>query len=247
MSPCSRATSSRSEILCRPADFNSSSSFRSRTYASSVSRALGSWPSLRFGRSGGRNLSSSIRLNLSMPHGAGSLIDDEGGRFDDVTDPVLLSHLSAMATSAPPRTPSGTRVRILDAAFDRVMDIGLARTTVEDVARAAGLSRQTIYRYFPSKGHSITALVLREEERFLDGIREAFARDPNLEAAISDGILFCLRFAREHPLLDRLLETDPETLLPYLTTRGAPVIRRARQVLKGLLVKKAWVRADLLD
>ena len=152
-----------------------------------------------------------------------------------------------MAITAPPRAPSDTGTRILDAAFDRVMDVGLARTTVEDVARAAGLSRQTIYRYFPSKEHLITALVLREEERFLDGIRDAFAKDPGLEAALFDGILFCLRFAREHPLLDRLLATDPETLLPYLTTRGAPVIRRAREVLKDLLLKKAWVRADLLD
>jgi AcrR family transcriptional regulator len=152
-----------------------------------------------------------------------------------------------VTTTAPDTTRSDTGARILDAAFHRVMDIGLARTTVEDVARAAGLSRQTIYRYFPSKEHLITALVLREEERFLDGIRQAFAVDPELEAAISDGILFCLRFARQHPLLDRLLETDPETLLPYLTTRGGPVIRRARDVLKSLLVKKAWVRVDLLD
>jgi AcrR family transcriptional regulator len=146
-----------------------------------------------------------------------------------------------------PRAHPDTAARILDATFDRVMGIGLARMTVEDVARAAGLSRQTIYRYFPSKEHLIIALVLREEERFLDGIREAFASDPDLEAALADGIAFCLRFAREHPLLDRLLATDPETLLPYLTTRGAPVIRRAREVLKGLLVKKAWVRIDLLD
>jgi AcrR family transcriptional regulator len=152
-----------------------------------------------------------------------------------------------MAATAPARTFPDTGIRILDAAFDRVMDVGLARTTVEDVARAAGLSRQTIYRYFPSKEHLVTALVLREEERFLDGIREAFAADPDLERALADGILFCLRFAREHPLLDRLLSTDPETLLPYLTTRGAPVIRRARDVLKKLLVKKAWIRVDLLD
>jgi AcrR family transcriptional regulator len=152
-----------------------------------------------------------------------------------------------MATTAPARALPETGARILDAAFDRVMDVGLARTTVEDVARAAGLARQTIYRYYPSKEHLVTALVLREEERFLDGIREAFAKDPDLEKALAGGILFCLRFAREHPLLDRLLDTDPETLLPYLTTRGAPVIRRARDVLKKLLVRKAWVRADLLD
>jgi AcrR family transcriptional regulator len=152
-----------------------------------------------------------------------------------------------MATATLPRAQPDTGARILDAAFDTVMDIGLARLTVEEVARAASLSRQTIYRYFPSKEHLITALVLREEERFLDGIRTAFAADPGLETALADGISFCLRFAREHPLLDRLLATDPETLLPYLTTRGAPVIRRAREVVKSLLVRKAWVRADLLD
>jgi AcrR family transcriptional regulator len=125
--------------------------------------------------------------------------------------------------------------------------VGLGRTTVEDVARSAGIARQTVYRYFPSKDHLITALVLKEQEKFLDGIRAAFAADPDLESSIYDGVLFCLRFAREHPLLDRLLGTDPETLLPYLTVRAAPAIRHARDVLRQLLMEKAWVRTNILD
>ena len=149
----------------------------------------------------------------------------------------------AVPTSTRPETPQ----RILEAAFGCITDVGLSRTTVEDVARAARLSRQTIYRYYPSKDHLIMALVLREEEKFLDGIRAAFDVDADLEDALFDGILFCLRFAREHPLLDRLLETDPETLLPYLTTRGAPVLARAREVLIDLLKRKAWVRVGLLE
>lgn len=152
-----------------------------------------------------------------------------------------------MATAAPSSIGSDTRQRILEAAFGCITDVGLTRTTVEDVARAAGLSRQTIYRYYPSKDHLIMALVLREEEKFLDGIRAAFDVDADLEDAVYDGILFCLRFARDHPLLDKLLETDPETLLPYLTTRGAPVISRAREVLMDLLKRKAWVRVGLLE
>jgi len=153
------------------------------------------------------------------------------------------------------RTTSATSVadrpdtasRILDSAFRSITDVGLGRTTVEDVARIAGLSRQTIYRYYPSKDHLVTALVLREEEKFLDGIRAAFATNAELDEAIYHSILFCLRFAREHPLLDRLLDTDPETLLPYLTTRGAPVLLRARQTLIDLVTSKAWVRADVLQ
>lgn len=152
-----------------------------------------------------------------------------------------------MATLAPPATRLDTPSRILAAAFDCISDVGLARTTVEDVARAAGIARQTVYRYFPSKDHLITALVLQEEEKFLDGIRAAFDAAPDLETSLRDGLLFCLRFAREHPLLDRLLSTDPETLLPYLTVRAAPAIRRARDVLKQLISQKAWVRANVVD
>ncbi len=150
-------------------------------------------------------------------------------------------------TTPSPAARLDTTARILDAAFGCVANLGLARMTMDDVARRAGLSRQTIYRYFASRDLLIMALVLREEEKFLDGIRAAFAEDDDLESAMYDGILFCLRFAREHPLLDRLLATAPETLLPYLTTRAAPMIVRARGVVTSLVASKAWVRAGLLE
>lgn len=146
-----------------------------------------------------------------------------------------------------PGTPGETPARILEAAFRCVADLGLGRTTMDDVARRAGVSRQTVYRYFPSKDQLIMALVLREEESFLDGVRAAFAGNPDLERALFDSTLFCLRFAREHPLLDRLLATDPETLLPYLTVRAAPMLARAREVLVSLIASKARVRASVLE
>jgi AcrR family transcriptional regulator len=132
----------------------------------------------------------------------------------------------------------GTRSRILDATFVAVRDFGISRTTVEDVAQRAGLSRQTVYRYFPSKDHLILALVLREEEKFIDGTRRAFSSESRLEPAFVRAITFCLEYAREHPLLDRLLATDQETFLPYLTTRGLPVIVRAREALMELVAER---------
>lgn len=131
-----------------------------------------------------------------------------------------------------------TRARILDAAFHAVADFGLSRLTMEDVGSRAGLARQTLYRYFPTKDDLLLALVLREEERFLDGVRSAFAANPELDEAIEDAVTFVLRYARRHPLLDRLLETDSELLLPYLTTRAGPVVTRAREVLEELLREK---------
>jgi AcrR family transcriptional regulator len=151
--------------------------------------------------------------------------------------------LPELRSTAQHDTPS----RILDAAFECVGDVGLSRTTVEDVARAAGLARQTIYRYFPSKEHLIMALVLREEEKFLDGVQAAFQRAGTLQEAMEQGMLFCLRYAREHPLLDRLLAKDAETLLPYLTTHAAPFIAHAREAFRALVSTKSPVDPTLLD
>ncbi len=133
----------------------------------------------------------------------------------------------------------GTAGRILDAAFDAVRDFGLSRATMEDVAQRAGLSRQTLYRYFPSKDALIVALISREEERFIAGVRSAIAGHDDLGPSLAEGVGFVLRFARQHPLLDRLLATDPQAFLPYLTTRGLPVIVRAREAMLEMLAPRA--------
>ncbi|HEX2031985.1 MAG TPA: TetR family transcriptional regulator [Actinomycetota bacterium] len=139
-----------------------------------------------------------------------------------------------------------TRARILEAAFRAVSTFGLSRFTMDDVARSAAVSRQTVYRYFPSRDDLILALVEREEETFLEGTRAAFSAHRRLEDAMEQALLFSLRAAREHPLLDRLLAAEPEALLPYLTIRGGPLLARARAVLEELVRGRTDVRPELL-
>ena len=127
-----------------------------------------------------------------------------------------------------------TRDRILQSALAAVTSFGLSRFTMDDVARSAGLSRQSVYRYFESKDTLVMALVEREEEAFIEGVRAAYADHSQLEDAMREAVLFCLRTAREHPLLDRLLASEPEMLLPYLTTRAGRLITRARAVLEDI-------------
>src|SRR5690242_3902892 len=152
-----------------------------------------------------------------------------------------------MAATALAGPRPDTAQRILDAAYRCVDALGVARTTMEDVARRAGVTRQTIYRYFPSKEDLMMALVLREEDGFIEGTRAAFAAGETLDEAIYQGVLYCLRLARKHPLLDRLLRTDAESLLPYLTTRAGPLIRRARDAFLQEIGRKAWVRANVSE
>jgi AcrR family transcriptional regulator len=139
-----------------------------------------------------------------------------------------------------------TDARILDAAFEAVATHGLSRLTMDDVARLAGLARQTVYRYFPSKDALIVALVEREEEAFIEGVRAANEKHERLEDVMRDAILFSLKTAREHPLLDRLLASEPEVLLPYLTTRGGGLVARARAVIEELAGGRPDVRPELV-
>jgi AcrR family transcriptional regulator len=133
---------------------------------------------------------------------------------------------------------TATPARILDAAFSAIRDFGLTKITMEDVATRADLSRQTVYRYFPSKDSLVVALVSREEERLLDGVRAAFMRNDDLATAVAESVRFCLSHAREHPLLDRLLEADQAVFLPYVTTRAHPAIVRARETMLELLLSR---------
>ena len=120
-------------------------------------------------------------------------------------------------------TEEATRSRILDAAFACAGRIGLVRTTMSDVAREARLSRQTVYRYFASKHDLLMALVIREEEVLMTSVRTAIEPHREIRPAVEAAFRTILRAMRAHPLLDRVMATEPHELLPYLTIEANPI------------------------
>lgn len=132
-----------------------------------------------------------------------------------------------------PPLDDGTAERVLQAALRQAEDFGVRRFTVDDVARRCGLSRVTIYRYFPKKDALLDALLMQEMRSFLTKADAVVAAQSTPEARLVEGLLFCLDFLRSHRLLNRLLRTEPEFILPHLTTRAAPVIAEARAWITG--------------
>lgn len=131
-----------------------------------------------------------------------------------------------------------TRQRIVDATIRGLGAHGIARLSVEDVARDAGLSRMTLYRYFATKDELLEAAILAEEERFIERVASAAASHRDVRPAIEAALAEALRAAREHPLLDRLLATEPEALLPFLTTGSGPLLNAARPVIEALVADR---------
>jgi AcrR family transcriptional regulator len=132
-----------------------------------------------------------------------------------------------------------TGERILAAAIEQTEDFGLRRFTIDDVARRVGVSRVTIYRYFPKKDRLVEAVLLHELRRFLRAIDEAVAPYDTLEDRLVEGFVFALRFLRDHRLLNRMLRTEPEFILPYLTVRAGPILAASREFIAGFARREA--------
>jgi AcrR family transcriptional regulator len=108
--------------------------------------------------------------------------------------------------------------QVLDAARACVLAVGVRRTTLTDVARRAGVSRMTLYRRFPDLEGVLSALMTRE---FGHLVAEAAAQaeGSNTRERVVGMVVHGSRALAEDPLFERLLDVDPELLLPYVTQR----------------------------
>lgn len=107
---------------------------------------------------------------------------------------------------------------VLDAARDCVLAVGMRRTTLTDIARRAGVSRMTLYRRWPDVRTIVADLMTRE----WTGIGEALQPPDDgrpVRPRMVDGLVTGVRTFRDHPLLRKIIEVDPELLLPYLLDR----------------------------
>ena len=97
------------------------------------------------------------------------------------------------------------RERILDAAESCLSRFGLAKTTIEDVAREAQLSRATLYRQFGNRDGLLLAVATRDAERTASAA-ELFLQDfEDVGSWIVEGMLFCLREIPKRPVLSQFL------------------------------------------
>jgi AcrR family transcriptional regulator len=114
--------------------------------------------------------------------------------------------------------PAATRERVLQAALGCIEQEGLAATSVEDVARAASVSRATIYRHFPGgREQLVTETATWEVARFFARVEATVAGEPDLAARLRLALSSGHRALDDHALLHRLLRTEPEAVLTELS------------------------------
>ncbi|MGH3450298.1 MAG: TetR/AcrR family transcriptional regulator [Haloechinothrix sp.] len=133
------------------------------------------------------------------------------------------------------------RDTLFDAASDQLADRSWSDIRMADIAKAAGVSRQTLYKEFGSRQAFAQAYVLREAERFLGGVEEAVsAHVDEPTRALAAAVEVFLNAAADEPLITAIVKGDEgDGLLPLVTNQAGPVLAFATDRLASFLVA-AW-------
>jgi AcrR family transcriptional regulator len=155
--------------------------------------------------------------------------------------------IPAVATARTPYPQAARqllRETLFGAARDELQHRAWSEITMSDVAGAAGVSRQTLYKEFGSRDEFGQAFVIHEGERFLDAV-DASVREhlDDPRTAVGAALETFLRSAGEDPLV-RILLSDDGTggMLPFVTTQGMPVVQWATARLT-VTIEEGWPQA----
>jgi AcrR family transcriptional regulator len=124
--------------------------------------------------------------------------------------PAAIRHLGADDRSS-------QRVRVVDAALACLARQGTHKTTVDDIAKEAGISRATLYRAFPGgKDAVLDAVVETEVARLFSALAVAMGKAHDLEDVLVAGLVEAARLIKTHAALGYLFEHEPDVVLPHL-------------------------------
>lgn len=135
--------------------------------------------------------------------------------------------------------PAPNRVdddRLLDAARESVLSVGVRRTTLAEVARVAEVSRMTLYRRFPDVRSLLAELMTRQFGALLGREYQLVEHLPIARRRLIEGAIGSIRALAEDPVMLAVLELDGEVLMPYVVQRSGRVQLLADQFLAAQVV-----------
>lgn len=130
---------------------------------------------------------------------------------------MSICNEDAVSVAATPADAAETA--IMDAALDCVLAFGVRRTSLSDVARRAGVSRPTVYRRWPDRTALVADVMTREWARAITGAHPGEAEFATVREHLVAHIIAAVRWMRAHPLFKKIIDVDPELLLPYIFDR----------------------------
>lgn len=154
-----------------------------------------------------------------------------------MTPPDSGSLLERAFTEALEHTDDSDEIskRVLDAAYDQFCRTGIRRSTMEDVAKRAGVSRITAYRRFATKDALVEQVVRREFRRYFDQFLVDIEQARTVADRVVLGFASSLQAIRRNPLIGGLMATEPDLLVPSMINDGGRTLATVQQFVAGQL------------
>lgn len=128
-----------------------------------------------------------------------------------------------------------TRTRLLDAAYEQFCRMGIQRSSMEDVAKRADLSRITVYRRFATKDVLVEQVILREFRRYFDQFLSDIKTAETAADRVVLGFVSSLRAFRGNPLIGGLMAAEPTLLAGSMIGDDGRMLAAVRQFVSGQL------------
>jgi AcrR family transcriptional regulator len=147
-----------------------------------------------------------------------------------------------------PTDAQAARDRLMDAAeacFDRY---GVAKTTMDDIAKMAGVSRPTVYRHFDDRDTLILAVVMKRSRMLIDRAQKYMQKLGSFEEQLVEGVLFLVDKGRKDPFVSLLVSPESMNLANQILGAGTAAVELSYELWEPILTAardRGELRADL--
>jgi AcrR family transcriptional regulator len=125
--------------------------------------------------------------------------------------------------------------RVLDSAYEQFCRMGIRRSTMEDVAKRAGVSRITVYRRFATKDALVEQVIRREFRRYFDQFLVDIEQARTLADRVVLGFVSSLQAIRRNPLIGGLMDVEPDVLVPSMIGDEGRTLATVQRFVAGQL------------
>lgn len=159
-----------------------------------------------------------------------------------------ITFLEKVITGEDPNKGDRSRIRLLDAAHEQFCKMGIQRTSMEEVARRANLSRITVYRKFSTKDSLVEQVVLREFRKYFDQFLVDIEHAETVDDRIALGFVSSLHAISNNSLISALVEAGPHVHGSIIGNNGQ-TLAMVRQFVASQLRKEqnAGTITDAVD
>lgn len=139
-----------------------------------------------------------------------------------------------------------TKDEVVEAAINCIERFGVAKTSVIDVARVLGVTRQTVHRLYETRASLLEAVAEVRIEVAAQKLQRIFKRFDDIETALVEGSIVSLELGRSDVVLDDIQQQADHSVDQYMF-RGSPKVQHLMLVIWGPVLDRARDQGRLRD